>query len=187
MPWDHRIVLGCWAAKYLPLCTKHLPTFPITHIGFSTSYARLFLRVPNVSFNMLQHSLLVPFVGSRFLRDARRKGRPVYTWTVNDDEKMKWCIQEGLDGVVTDDPKRFREICKDWKQGCRRVNIPIKSWAMTAWIQCMVLLFGTIFWWKFGGMDRSQLSPEEVEENSTVLHESRQEPKRKRRGTPILQ
>ncbi|KAL2058728.1 hypothetical protein ABVK25_000019 [Lepraria finkii] len=24
-PWNQRIVLGCWAAKFIPLCSKHLP------------------------------------------------------------------------------------------------------------------------------------------------------------------
>ena len=159
-PWDRRLVMGCWAAKYLPLCAEYLPTFPITHIGFSTTYARQFLSVPNVSFNMLQQTLLVPIVGARFLRDAHAKGRPVYTWTVNDKEKMKWCIKKELDGVITDDPEKFKQVCHDWEHGSgerhRDVKITYRSWAMVAWVHCMVMMFGTIFWWRYGRLDRSQ-------------------------------
>jgi hypothetical protein len=50
--WKNRIVLGVWAVKFIPLCQRYLPDFPISHIGFSTCYARQFLKVPNCSFNM---------------------------------------------------------------------------------------------------------------------------------------
>ena len=155
-PWNQRIVLGCWAAKYLPLCAEYLPSFSITNIGFSTTYARQFFRTPNVSFNMLFQTLLVPYFGSSFLKEARRKGRPVYTWTVNDEDKMRWTIRQGLDGVCTDNPKRFLEVCEDWEQGHQTIKISRKEWFSTAWIQLMICLFGAIFWWKYGGMDRFQ-------------------------------
>jgi hypothetical protein len=58
--WNEPVVLGIWAAKFLPLCPKYLPGFPISHIGFSTLYARQFLKVPNVSFNLLQKALFGP-------------------------------------------------------------------------------------------------------------------------------
>lgn len=154
-PWNQRIVLGFWASKYLPLCTRYLPDFPVTHIGFSTSYARQFLRVPNVSFNMHTQPLLVPYLGRHFLRDAQHKGRPVFTWTVNEEAKMRWSIREGLAGVVTDDPKKFLEVCEDWQQGHTQVNIPRSQWLMTAWLQICLWIFGAIFWWKHGGMGGS--------------------------------
>ncbi|KAF2452938.1 Tubulin/FtsZ, GTPase domain-containing protein [Lineolata rhizophorae] len=75
-PWAERILLGCWAASYLPLCDKYLPDFPITYIGYSLSYASQFFVTPNVCFNMLQAVLVGPF-GARFLHQARRLGRAV--------------------------------------------------------------------------------------------------------------
>ena len=149
-PWNKRIVLGCWAAKYLPLCAQHLPTYPITHIGFSIPYARQFLSVPNVSFNILQKSLLAPIIGTRFLKDAKRHGRPVYDWTVDEDSMMRWSIKQGLDGVITDDPKRFLEVCDEWVQGKRELQITFKQWLLAAWINVMVMIFGILFWWKYG-------------------------------------
>ena len=40
--WKGRVVLGIWATKYLPLCEQYLPGYPISHIGFSTTYAAQF-------------------------------------------------------------------------------------------------------------------------------------------------
>ncbi|KAK0516126.1 hypothetical protein JMJ35_002160 [Cladonia borealis] len=161
-PWNQRIVLGCWAAKFIPLCAKYLPTFAITHIGFSLAYARQFLSVPNVSFNVLQQSLLAPYFGARFLRDAKAKGRPVFDWTVNEVPMMRWSISKGLDGVITDDPKKFLEVCDDWEQGKREIKFPWKSMTMIAWINFMVMIFGSIFWWKHGRMDRQQMKKKKL-------------------------
>ncbi|KFY04275.1 hypothetical protein O988_00887 [Pseudogymnoascus sp. VKM F-3808] len=108
-PWNERIVLGCWAAKFLPICSHYLPGFPITHIGFSISYARQFLKVPNVSFNMLQKIMVGPW-GDKFLAECKALNRPVFLWTVNEEKWMKWSINKGVDGVITDDPKKYLEI-----------------------------------------------------------------------------
>ncbi|KAF2822196.1 tubulin nucleotide-binding domain-like protein [Ophiobolus disseminans] len=75
-PWQNRIVLGCWAAKYLPLCSRYLPGFSISHIGFSTLVASFFFTVPNISFNMAQAVLMTPW-GRAFIRKAQCDGRPV--------------------------------------------------------------------------------------------------------------
>ncbi|KAF2851672.1 tubulin nucleotide-binding domain-like protein [Plenodomus tracheiphilus IPT5] len=75
-PWRSRIVLGCWAAKYLPLCSQYLPGFPVSHIGFSTLIASYFFTVPNVSFNLNQAVLMTPW-GRLFIRKAQREQRPV--------------------------------------------------------------------------------------------------------------
>lgn len=149
-PWNQRLVLGCWAVKFLPLCAEYLPAFPIMHIGFSIPYARQFLSIPSVSFNMLQKTLMVPFFGARFIHDVKANGRPLYVWTVNEEDMMKWSIDKELDGVITDDPKRFLEICDEWEQGKRKINISLGQWIMIAWINLMVLVFGTMFWWKYG-------------------------------------
>lgn len=155
-PWNQRLVLGCWAIKFLPLCAEYLPTFPITHIGFSIPYARKFLSVPNVSFNMLQKTLILPFFGARFMRDAKAKGRSIFVWTVNEEEMMKWAISKELDGVITDDPKRFLDVCDEWEQGKREFSISWGQWMMIAWISFMVLIFGAIFWWKYSGTGKEE-------------------------------
>ncbi len=84
------------------------------------------------------------------MREVKAKGRPLYVWTVNEPDMMRWSIDKELDGVITDDPKRFLEVCDEWEQGKREINISWGQWIMIAWINLLVLLFGTIFWWKYG-------------------------------------
>jgi hypothetical protein len=103
-------------AHFIPLCHEHLPGFAITHIGFSLSYARHFLRVPGVSFNLLQKILVGP-AGTAFLRDARAASRPVYVWTVNETEMMRWSIRKEVSGVITDDPRKYLDVCRRYAAG----------------------------------------------------------------------
>lgn len=78
--------------------------------------ASYFFTVPNVSFNMNQAVLMPPW-GKAFIRRAQHDGRPVYAWTVNDARRMRWDIQQGLDGVITDDPELFLEVRRGWHEG----------------------------------------------------------------------
>lgn len=136
-------------AKFLPPCHRYLPTFPITHIGFSIPYARQFLHVPNISFNLLQVSLMGP-LGSSFLRDTKQLNRPLMVWTVNDEYMMKWAIRKGVDGVISDDPKKFLQVCQDWTQGKREMRLTARQLLSVLWFNLMVFLFGLVFWWKHG-------------------------------------
>ncbi|KAH8147535.1 uncharacterized protein LAJ45_08362 [Morchella importuna] len=107
--WGNRVVLGCWTLNFIPLCERYLPGFPITHIGYSIPYAREFLKIPNVSFNM-RYAILDGPKGEKFLKDARAAGRDVYTWTVNDEQVMKWTIAHGID-------VKFLDICEKYLNG----------------------------------------------------------------------
>jgi hypothetical protein len=144
-------LLICEKAKYLPLCREYLPGFPITHIGFSISYARTFLHVtdPPVSFNMLQKIMVGP-LGSRFQRQAQEAGRSVFLWTVNEDPWMRWSIGRGVDGVLTDDPKRFLDIADEYVEG-QSAGIPWRAWVFALWINILALLFGGLFRWRYAG------------------------------------
>jgi len=146
-PWHERLVLGIWATKYVALCNKYSPGFPISHIGFSTTYAEQFFAVPNVSFNILQSTLMGPF-GSAFIRKAKRLNRPVFAWTVNEEKKMQWVIHKGLDGNIGDDPKKFLEACEKW-QG-QRPKFQFKELFAIFRLQCFVLFFTMYVRWKFG-------------------------------------
>lgn len=166
-PWSDRVVLGIWAAKFLPLCQKYLPGYPITHICFSTCYARQFLSVPNVSFNMLQKVLLGP-IGARFLRDVKKANRPLYAWTVNDSNLMKWCVQKDLDGVITDDPKRFNQICDEWSDTERAARPTLAQWFYTMWLWCMILVFSIPFRRRFPEKAQDWMRRNQVREKATL-------------------
>ncbi|CAO2651826.1 Nn.00g001090.m01.CDS01 [Neocucurbitaria sp. VM-36] len=156
-PWHHRIVLGCWAAKYLPLCSHYLPKFPISHIGFSTLIASYFFTVPNVSFNMQQGVLMTPW-GRLFIRKAQRDQRPVYAWTVNEESRMRWDIRQGLDGVITDDPKRFLEVRREWHEGTKD-GISIMTWLDVLRINFFALIYTVLFRIIFGGESLVKVKP----------------------------
>ncbi len=146
--WRDRILLGIWAAKFLPLCTHYLPRYPVTYIGFSTCYARKFLAVPNVGFNMLQKILLGP-LGSRFIRDVKEAERQLLVWTVNGKNLMKWSIQKEVDGVITDDVKKFRELCDEWTEDEEMIRVSFAQWLYTFWLYLAVLVFGLLFRYRF--------------------------------------
>jgi len=103
--------MGCWSAAYMEVCKRYLEDFPIAYIGFSLFFARSFLKVPNINFNLFQRVLVGP-MGNRFMKAARKAGRVLLVWTVNDEEWMEWSIRKEVDGVITDDPKKFLEVCK---------------------------------------------------------------------------
>jgi tubulin gamma len=142
-PWQSRIVLGCWAAKYLPLCSHYLPGFPVSHIGFSVLVASYFFTVPNVSFNMNQAVLMPPW-GKAFIRKAQRDGRPVYAWTVNDARRMRWDIQQGLDGVITDDPELFLEVRRGWHEGMKH-GLGAWDWLDILRVNFFALIYSVLF------------------------------------------
>lgn len=149
-PWEERVLMGIWVPKFLSLCTKYVPDFPVAHIGFSTTTAREYLKVPNVAFNMLLYTLLGP-VGARFMRDVRKQKRPLFVWTVNEPNLMAWCIQRAVDGVVTDDPELFKQICDDWddKKAKKTARPTIMQWLRTIWVWVLITFFAGAFRRKF--------------------------------------
>jgi len=167
-PWEGRVVLGCWAAKYLPLCGKYLPGFPVTHIGFSIPYARQFLKVPNVSFNMLQKIMIGPF-GNKFLRDCKAAKRAMYLWTVNEVEWMKWSIQKEVDGVITDNPKLFLSVCKEFDHQAPMYRLPLKEYGTIFWINSLVFFFTLLFRYRYGsGINYENLGRERGSGHSRI-------------------
>lgn len=113
--WDRRILLGCWSGRFLPMCTKYLPQYPVTLICVHLGYARQFLQVPGLSFNVNQMILMGP-LGRGFLEEVRAARRRIYVWTVNPQNLMHWSIRHGVDGVITDHPGRFRQVCQKWEK-----------------------------------------------------------------------
>lgn len=113
--WHRRVVLGCWSARYLPLRAQYLPRYSMTLIRFDLRYARQFLHVPGISFN-INHMVLMGPLGRGFLEEARAARRHVYLWTVNSPALMRWAIRHGVDGVITDEPAHFKQVCEEWEK-----------------------------------------------------------------------
>jgi len=146
-PWEERIVLGVWAAKYLPLASKYSPNFPVMHIGFKLSYSRHFFSIDHIGFSMLLPILMAPG-GKSFIRDCQEKyHRPLLAWTVNEKDKMEWCIRRKLDGVITDDPTMFLKFCDEHDEYSKEPLIPVGFWSciqllrIYLMVTCLFFLF----------------------------------------------
>ena len=143
-PWDQRVLLGVWGNKYLPLCKHFMPTYSVTNITFSTTYARSFFRNPYVSFNIIVWTVLLWPIGSRFIRRAHALDRSVILWTVNDDALMRWSIGQGVDGVITDDPKRFGHVAEEWTAGHRNTDLSWGHVRFSLWVNIMAAIFSLL-------------------------------------------
>lgn len=110
--------------------------------------ASYFFTVPNVSFNMNQAVLMSPW-GKAFVRKAHRDGRPVYAWTVNDERRMRWDIQQDLDGVVTDDPELFLEVRRGWYEGTKH-GLRTRDWLDVMRVNVFALIYSILFQLMFG-------------------------------------
>jgi phosphatidylglycerol phospholipase C len=119
------------------------------HIGFDLAYARQFLQVPDVSFNLLQQTLVGP-AGGRFLRDARAAGREVYIWTVNKPRMMRWGIRREVAGVLTDEVEVFLQLCREWKGDGEDEAWTVREALGIVGVNVLVMLFGAFFRWRYG-------------------------------------
>lgn len=113
--WADRVVLGIWTpdAMLTAALTDAAP-LRIVHIGVSRRVARQFLakapkdRLAGLSLHYLAY---VSGSGSSDLQtEIRARGAALWSWTVNSDQWMRWAVGQGLDGVVTDFPDKFRAL-----------------------------------------------------------------------------
>ncbi|GFF32793.1 phosphatidylglycerol phospholipase C [Aspergillus udagawae] len=152
-PWSARVVLGCWSAAFFPLCESYLPGFETALICFDLWYASRVLRGSPASANVNQKVLMG--MGRGFLEEARAAGRRVFVWTVNEPSLMRWSIERGVDGVITDDPGRCRAMVLDAVKGAspsgmrhdERVTVSQRAQAWA--VSLLVVMFGWLFRRKF--------------------------------------
>ena len=51
-------------------------------------------------------------VNARFVEAAHQNGLQVHVWTIDDVEQMRWLIELGVDGIMTDEPARLAELAR---------------------------------------------------------------------------
>ena len=96
---------------------------------------------------MLQTVMVGP-CGNALLRDVKKANRSIFLWTVNKEPWMKWSIKKGVDGVITDDPKKYLEICESYEG--EKVYHSLKSWVFVIWVNILVPFFSLLFRYKHG-------------------------------------
>ena len=52
-------------------------------------------------------------VTPQFVRAAHRRGLQVHVWTIDDLAEMRWLIEIGVDGIMTDEPKRLATLVRE--------------------------------------------------------------------------
>jgi phosphatidylglycerol phospholipase C len=91
----------------------------------------------------MHHKIIAGPGGNAFLREVRQANRSIFLWTVNNEEWMKWSIFKGVDGVITDDPKKYLEICDNY--GGEKVKLQLKSWGSVIFINILAAFISLLF------------------------------------------
>ena len=68
---------------------------------------------PNPRYHALQVPIElngVPVVNEDFVKDAHANGLAVHVWTINDEADMRWLIEIGVDGIMTDRPTLLEDV-----------------------------------------------------------------------------
>lgn len=55
----------------------------------------------------------LPVVTRAFVEAAHRRGLQVHVWTVDELEQMRWLIDLGVDGIMSDQPARLVELVRE--------------------------------------------------------------------------
>ncbi|KAI0124126.1 PLC-like phosphodiesterase [Xylariales sp. AK1849] len=132
-PWNKRIILGAWDAEWVRACFKHLPEFPVALTTPSPAYASAMLAVPDLHFSLLNYSFATRR-GNQFLLKAKNHARMVFSWSDNAEEWMALSIRNEVNGVITDNPKRFIELCDEWKYEAVRERASRSTiWEISFW------------------------------------------------------
>ena len=105
---------------------------------------------------MLLLMLMAPG-GKSFLASAKKAQKPVLAWTVNETGKMKWCIRKQLDGVITDDPKLFLEVCRNFDSREKEQGLSVRTWLDVLRIWVLATIFGFLYRNRFAGRTKSQV------------------------------
>ncbi|KAH7026106.1 PLC-like phosphodiesterase, partial [Microdochium trichocladiopsis] len=146
--WSDRILLCCWTAVYIRLSRKYLPAFPLANVTWSPFYAGAVAEaVPDAALSVHRLALYSPF-GQLLMRRVRRSGNhPLYSWTINEESWMEWAIRRRLDGIITDDPKLYLEVCKRYRRESglqrarRRWSLHNTRQALHAWFEVLYFIW----------------------------------------------
>lgn len=96
-------------------------------------------------------TLIIGPRGNALLQEVKKKkpDRSILLWTVNEESWMKWSIRQEVDGVITDDPKKYLEVCKSYNK-LEKLRHSWESWKAIFWMHMMALVFGLAFRLKHG-------------------------------------
>lgn len=71
------------------------------------------LYVKGLGCNSLDYNIKVWKKKKNWIKQAHKLGLVVNAWTVNKEEDIRWCIQNGVDIITTDEPVLAKKIVKE--------------------------------------------------------------------------
>lgn len=127
-------------------------------IAWSPSLASALLPVSHLNFTLFNYSFATAR-GSRIRLQAKQQSRLVFSWTDNADEWMALSIRNEIDGVITDDPKRFLELCDQRSlKAAQSAKGAVTAKEAMLWIVGNFLVLATeIVLWFMKGSSRSEV------------------------------
>lgn len=63
---------------------------------------------------------------------------------------MDWSVRHHVNGVVTDDPKKYLEFCKNFDEKSPAMMPTWKEFFFIGWINILAALFSLLFRWRHG-------------------------------------
>ena len=55
----------------------------------------------------------VKIVTKKLVEHVHNSGKKIHVWTINDESEMKTLIDYGVDGIMTDRPKKLKDILQE--------------------------------------------------------------------------
>ncbi len=104
--------------------------------------------------------------GRSFLKDVKRSGRSIFVWTVNDENWMKWSIQKRVDGVITDDPRKYLKLCEKYEDGDKQVHISMFDGGMLILFNILAIFFGWLMRYRFSSKSNKKAIKKAAEDLS---------------------
>ncbi len=95
-----------WVALEL---AKRVPEASIAYLG--NNYDPLYVK--GMGCNSLDYNIKVWKKKKNWIKQAHKLGLVVNAWTVNKEEDIRWCIQNGVDVITTDEPVLAKKIVKE--------------------------------------------------------------------------
>jgi len=121
-----RIVLGLWHPLFIDPAKRILPYTRISHIGFSTNYARKWFWRDCESFSVHIAALLT-HGGQRFVDDCHKEGKELIVWTCNSREEMLAATRWNARAVMTDQNRKLLRLQEEYKKDPERMQVEIRE------------------------------------------------------------
>lgn len=59
---------------------------------------------------------------------------------------MEWSIRKGVDGVITDDPGKFLEVCERWKGGGGERGRTVGQGVREVFVRLVMFVLAPLVW-----------------------------------------